>query len=108
MEYKENSIDSKITLILERQDHERTDRQQFRGEILTRLDKIESQCARTNGRVTKIESNEERQAVLNAKVIPLIEGADVARGTWFTLKNLMIGISFVLGLVATLAQIIKQ
>ena len=49
--YNENSIDSKITLLLERGMADLKDKEEFRADILARLSRIEDHCEHTNGSI---------------------------------------------------------
>lgn len=104
MEYNPNDLNSKITLLLERGENDRNDRQTFRTEILTRLCSIESQCKTTNGRVTKLEAKQEKQEEINKTAEPVISAANAG---WFTVKNIVIFAVFLLGAASSLWSIVK-
>lgn len=66
--YNENSIDSKITLLLERGMADLKDKEEFRADILARLSRIEEHCEHTNGSIADAQRdiadlNRDREAI---------------------------------------------
>jgi len=110
-DYNENSIDSKLTQLIVQQENDAEERHQFRVLILTRLENIEKNTSSLDTRVNKLEANfkiySDSCAACRKEIEPIVEAASVARGTWYSFKNVALGISFILGLVATIFQIMK-
>ena len=110
-DYNENSLDSKITRLVVQYELDAKDRAEFRTEILERLKSIETQVLKTNGRVTKLEESQkvsvEACVACRKEIAPIIEAATVAKGTWFSVKNVLLGISFLSSTWATIVAIRK-
>jgi uncharacterized protein with PIN domain len=107
--YNENSIDSKITLLLTQQQDDAEDRREFRKEILNRLNSIETQTKLTNGRVTKLEETQKHHvdacSACRLEIKPILDAAVIAKSNWFTLKNIALFISFATAVGASLVAI---
>ena len=109
--YNPNSIDVQLSKLIQQNEFDAEDRSKFRKEIIEELKEIKTQVTRTNGRVTKLEDTQkihvEACISCKEKIKPIIEAHQVAKNTWFSFKNVMIGISFLLGLALSIYGFFK-
>lgn len=110
-EYNEHSIDSQITKLITQNENDAEERHLFRVQLLTRLEKIDSNTSNLDLRVSRLEANHKiySDACNNCKkrLEPIFEAANQTKYSWKTLKNILLGISFIFGLALSIYGFFK-
>ena len=103
--YNENSLDSKITQLLIQHQVSEADRTAFRAEILKDLQEIKTNTHNLDARLMKVEDTVadfiDRQETYNSEIQPVLDAYRNAKGGFWTVKNILVAIAFLLSLYTT-------
>ena len=102
--YNENSIDSKITLLLERGMADLKDKEEFRADILARLSRIEDHCEHTNGSIADAQRDIAELKETHAELGQLVTFKNFIQAYIFNKYFLIISAVFAVGLIKVLTN----
>lgn len=108
MQYNPDSLDSKITLLLHNQEKGERERNIARSEILLELKEIKVNLQSFDQRLTKVETIITEHEKLNREIKPIIETYKTGKYTWYSFKNIAIGVSFILAVAANILMFTKK